>query len=70
MIKPRHLSPGDRAAVVSLSSGKLGEPKYIHKFALARGRLAKDFGVELVAMPNALRGVDYLYAHRRRAPPT
>jgi len=63
MIKPRHLSPGDRAAVVSLSSGLLGEPKCIHKFYLAKERLARDFGVELVAMPNALRGIDWLYAH-------
>lgn len=63
MIKPRHLSPGDRAAVVSLSSGQLGEPKCIHKFYLAKERLARDFGVELVAMPNALRGIDWLYAH-------
>lgn len=63
MIKPRHLSPGERVAVVSLSSGMLGEQKFIHKFDLAKERLAKDFGLELVAMPNALRGVDYLYAH-------
>ena len=63
MIKPYRLKPGDRAAVVSLSSGMLGEAKYIHKFHLAKERLARDFGVELVAMPNALRGTDYLYAH-------
>ena len=43
MIKPRHLSPGERVAVVSLSSGKLGEKKFIHKFDLAKERLAKDF---------------------------
>ena len=63
MIKPRHLSPGDRVAVVSLSSGALGEPDRIHKYFLAKERMAKDFGLELVAMPNALRGIDYLYAH-------
>ncbi len=63
MIKPRHLEPGDRVAVVSLSSGMLGEPKYIHKFYLAKERMARDFGLELTAMPNALRGVDYLYEH-------
>ena len=63
MIKPRHLSPGERAAVVSLSSGLLGEAKCIHKFHLAKERLASDFGLELVAMPNALRGIDYVYEH-------
>ena len=63
MLKPRHLSLGDRVAVVSLSSGSLGEPGFIHKYWLAKERLARDFGVELVAMPNALRGRDYVYAH-------
>ncbi len=63
MIKPRHLEPGDRVAVVSLSSGSLGEPDRIHKYSLAKERLANDFGLELVAMPNALRGIDYLYRH-------
>ena len=63
LIKPRHLEKGDRVAVVSLSSGSLGEPGKIHKFYLAKERLAADYALELVAMPNALRGVDYLYAH-------
>ena len=63
MIKPRHLEPGDRVAVVSLSSGSLGEPDRIHKYYLAKERLANDFGLELVAMPNALRGIDFLYQH-------
>ena len=53
MIKPRHLSPGDRVAVVSLSSGSLGEPDRIHKYYLAKERLASEFGLELIAMPNA-----------------
>ena len=63
MIKPRHLEAGDRVAVVSLSSGSLGEPALIHKFYLAKERLAKDFGLELIAMPNALRGRNYVYQH-------
>ena len=63
MIKPRHLSAGERVAVVSLSSGSLGEPDHIHKYFLAKERLANDFGLELVAMPNALRGRDYIYEH-------
>ena len=63
MIKPKHLSPGDRVAVVSLSSGILGEPPFIHKYALAKERLERDYGLRVEAMPNALRGVDYLYRH-------
>ena len=63
MKKPQRLRRGDRAAVVSLSRGILGEPEFIHKFEIARERLAHDYGVELVAMPNALRGCDYLDRH-------
>ena len=63
MIKPKHLCPGDKVAVVSLSSGMLGEPQFLHKYALAKKRLEEDFGLRVEAMPNALKGIDYLYAH-------
>lgn len=63
MLKPTHLSPGDRVAVVSLSSGILGEPKFIHKYRIAKERLERDYGLLVEAMPNALRGADYLYRH-------
>ncbi len=63
MLKPTHLSPGDRVAVVSLSSGILGETKFIHKYYLAKERLERDYGLRVEAMPNALRGADYLYRH-------
>ncbi len=63
MIKPKHLSPGDTVAVVSLSSGILGEKKFIHKYFLAKERLERDYGLKVRAMPNALRGADYLYEH-------
>ena len=36
MKKPRHLSPGDTVAIVSLSAGTLGEPWAIHKLDIAR----------------------------------
>ena len=63
MIKPKHLEPGDRVAVVSLSSGSLGEPGLIHKYYLAKERLERDFALEVTAMPNALRGREYVYEH-------
>ena len=63
MIKPKRLSPGDKVAVVSLSSGILGEDKFIHKYRIAKERLERDYGLRVEAMPNALRGVDYLYRH-------
>ena len=63
MIKPKHLSAGDTAAIVSLSSGILGEDWAIHKLAIARERLERDYGLSVRVMPNALRGVDYLDRH-------
>lgn len=63
MLKPKHLQPGDRVAIVSLSRGSLGEPAFIHKFEIAKRRLEEDFGLTVEAMPNALRGIDYLDRH-------
>ncbi len=63
MIKPNRLQPGDKVAVVSLSRGMLGEEAFIHKFHLAKQRLEEDYGLTVVAMPNALKGIDYLYRH-------
>ena len=63
MIKPKHLEPGDKAAIVSLSSGSLGEPGLIHKYYLAKERLEKDFGLQVEAMPNALKGRKFIDEH-------
>ncbi|MDE6059312.1 MAG: LD-carboxypeptidase [Clostridia bacterium] len=63
MIKPRHLSKGDTVAIVSLSAGTLGEPWAIHKLYIAKDRLEKDYGLNVIVMPNALKGREYLYNH-------
>ncbi len=63
MIKPERLKRGDKAAIVSLSRGMLGEEKFIHKYYLAKERLENLYSLEVVAMPNALKGIDYLYRH-------
>ncbi len=63
MIKPQKLKKGDKVAVVSLSWGGLGDDNFIHKFDIAKERLKNDFGLELVAMPNALKGSKFLYEH-------
>lgn len=63
MLKPERLRPGDKVAIISLSSGSLGEPQFIHKYHLARERLERDYGLQVVAMPNTLKGRDYLYRH-------
>ena len=63
MQKPQHLCPGDTVAIVSLSSGTLGEPWAIHKLYIARERLERDYGLKVRVMPNALKGRNYLYEH-------
>ena len=63
MRKPKHLRRGDKVAIVSLSSGMLGEDWAIHKLHIAKERLERDFGLEVAVMPNALKGIQYLYDH-------
>lgn len=63
MIKPERLKKGDKVAIVSLSNGMLGERKFFHKYELGKKRLEEKFGLEVVTMPNALKGIEYLYEH-------
>lgn len=63
MLKPKHLTPGDTVAIVSLSAGTLGEPWAIHKLYIARERLKRDYGLKVITMPNALKGREFLYRH-------
>lgn len=65
MIKPKRLKPGDRIAVVSLSWGGLGDRKLIHKYDIAKERLEKEFGLEVVVMPHALSGSKFVYDNPR-----
>ncbi len=63
MIKPERLRPGDKVAIVSLSSGILGEEWAIHKLDIARERLEGHFELQMTVMPNALKGIQYLDDH-------
>lgn len=63
MIKPERLKKGDKVAIVSLSRGLLGEDKFIHILDIAKERLEKEYGLEVVVMHNALKGNKYLYEH-------
>ena len=62
MNKPKALKKGDRIAVVSLSSGILGEPFIEHEVTLATKRL-EEYGLEVVYMPHSLMGIDYIANH-------
>ncbi len=62
MIKPKSLKKGDRVAIVSLSRGLLGMPFCKHELEIGIKRL-KEYGLEPVFMPNALKDMDYLEKH-------
>lgn len=62
MIKPKGLKKGSRVAVVSLSMGILGESFTELQRELAEKRFA-EMGLELVYMPNSLKGMKHLDEH-------
>ena len=62
MHSPRPLQKGDRVAVVSLSSGIMGEPWCAHEKELGEKRLRAS-GLEPVYAEHALSGVQYLMEH-------
>ena len=62
MQQARKLRKGDKVAIVSLSSGMLGEEFCSHNIEIGVKRL-KEYGLEPVFMPNSLKGIEYLEAH-------
>lgn len=52
------LNKGDKVAIVSLSSGLLGESFVKHELDLGIKRL-KEFGLNPVIMDNSLKGLEY-----------
>ncbi len=58
-MKPKRLQAGDKVAIVSLSSGVLGEKFVAHELTLGEKRL-QELGLTPVYMPNALKGIDYI----------
>lgn len=61
-MKPNRLQENDTVAIVSLSSGILGEPFIKHELDKGLERL-KDFKLQVKIMPNALKGIDYIKEH-------
>jgi len=59
MNKPEALSKGDKVAIVSLSSGMLGEEFCSHNIEIGVERL-RSFGLEPIFMPNSRKGITYL----------
>jgi len=61
LIKPKMLQAGDKVATISLSWGGAGEPDLKWRYEQGVERLEKVFGLQVVSMPNSLKGADYLY---------
>jgi muramoyltetrapeptide carboxypeptidase LdcA involved in peptidoglycan recycling len=59
MIKPKKLNKGDKVAIISLSSGTLGEPFMVYQKDLIEKRL-NEFGLEVVFTPNSLKGREFI----------
>src|SRR5699024_6792093 len=63
LIKPKQLQRGDKIATVSLSWGGTGEKHLRWRYEQGIKRLEEVFGLEVIAMPNSLKGEKYLYEH-------
>lgn len=61
LIKPKKLHKGDKIATVSLSSGRAGDFPVNLRYELGVQRLREEFGLSAIAMPNSLKGSDYIY---------
>ncbi|SDO10645.1 Muramoyltetrapeptide carboxypeptidase LdcA (peptidoglycan recycling) [Psychrobacillus sp. OK028] len=59
--KPKMLKAGDKVATISLSWGGAGEPDLRWRYEQGIERLRNVFGLEVIAMPNSLKGGKYLY---------
>lgn len=63
LIKPQKLSRGDKVATVSLSWGGAGDSDILWRYNIGKKRLEDEFGLNVVEMPNTLKGTDYIYNH-------
>ena len=63
--KPRKLCEGDRIATISLSGGAAGEEDMHWRYVIAKNRLEKEFGLEVVETPNSQKGRDFIYRNPR-----
>jgi muramoyltetrapeptide carboxypeptidase LdcA involved in peptidoglycan recycling len=66
LVKPQKLFPGDKVATVSLSWGGAGDDDLLWRYHVGKKRLQEQFGLEVIEMPNTLKGSDYLYHHPKK----
>ena len=63
MIKAEKLDRGDKVAVVSLSWGGAGDEKFRDRYEIGKKRVEELFGLNVIEMPNSLKGSEYLDKH-------
>lgn len=63
LIKPPKLNPGDKVVTVSLSWGGAGDEDILWRYEQGKKRLQEEFGLEVLEMPNTLKGTKYVYEH-------
>lgn len=63
MIIPKKLEKGDKVAIVSLSWGGAGDGEIHNRYLTGKKRLEEIFGLQVVEMPNALKGSEFLNDH-------
>jgi muramoyltetrapeptide carboxypeptidase LdcA involved in peptidoglycan recycling len=63
LIKPAKLQRGDKVATISLSWGGAGDKDILWRYEMGKKRLQEEFGLEVIEMPNTLKGSAYLYNH-------
>ncbi|MCH7321328.1 LD-carboxypeptidase [Solibacillus sp. MA9] len=61
--KPTKLKRGDTVATISPSWGGAGEIDLRWRYEQGVRRLEEVFGLNVIAMPNSLKGAQYLYEH-------
>ena len=64
--KPRKLNVGDKVATVSLSWGGAGDDAIRWRYEQGKKRLKELFGLEVVEMPNTLKGSAFLYENPQK----
>lgn len=60
LLKPNKLKQGDYIATISPSWGGAGDPELKWRYEQGVKRLEEVFGLKVIAMPNSLKGADYL----------
>jgi muramoyltetrapeptide carboxypeptidase LdcA involved in peptidoglycan recycling len=63
IIKPKKLQPGDKVATISLSWG--GPGTFPQRYEAGKRQLQKEFGLNVVETPHALRDAEWLHKNPR-----